>query len=195
MGILFCHHPWLGNKEEYFLISLAFVGDRPAFFFFTTAPVYYLYMTLQEQIKADFMTAFKARNTEVADTLRLLMSALQNRGIEKKGKGEAEMLTDEETLEIIRREAKRRKEAITLYTQGNRQDLVDREAKELKVLETYLPTLMSEEDIKKVIEKVVAEYGAVDAKDFGKVMSVAMKELKGKADATIVTRLLKEKIA
>lgn len=141
------------------------------------------------------MTAFKARNTEVADTLRLLMSALQNRGIEKKGKGEAEMLTDEETLEIIRREAKRRKEAITLYTQGNRQDLVDREAKELKVLETYLPTLMSEEDIKKVIEKVVAEYGAVDAKDFGKVMSVAMKELKGKADATIVTRLLKEKIA
>ena len=107
-------------------------------------------MTLQEQIKADFIIAFKARNTEVASTLRLLTSSLQNRGIEKKGKGESEALTDEETLEIIRREAKRRKEAITLYTQGNRQDLVDQEAKELKVLETYLPTLMSEEEIKKL---------------------------------------------
>lgn len=152
-------------------------------------------MTLQEQIKADFITAFKARNAEVADTLRLLTSSLQNRGIEKKGKGEAEALTDEEVLEIIRREAKRRKEAITLYTTGNRADLAEQESKELKVLETYLPTLMSEEDIKKVVEKVLADYGAVDAKDFGKVMSVAMKELKGKADAALVTKILKEKIS
>ena len=152
-------------------------------------------MTLQEQIKADFMAAFKARNTEVADTLRLLSSALHNRGIEKKGKGEAEALTDEETLEIIRREAKRRKESITIYTQGNRADLAEQEAKELKVLEAYLPTLMGEEEVRKIVEKVLADYGAVDAKDFGKVMGVAMKELKGKADAAMVTKILKEKIS
>ncbi|MCX6788950.1 MAG: GatB/YqeY domain-containing protein [Candidatus Jorgensenbacteria bacterium] len=152
-------------------------------------------MTLQEKIRADFMTAFKARNTDVVETLRLLSSDLHNRGIEKKGKGGDEALTDEETLEIIRREAKRRKEAIVLYTQGNRADLVAQEEKELKVLETYLPTLMGEDEIRVVVEKVVADYGAIDAKDFGKVMGVAMKELKGKADAALVTKILKEKIS
>ncbi|MEI6479825.1 MAG: GatB/YqeY domain-containing protein [bacterium] len=152
-------------------------------------------MTLQEKIRADFMTAFKARNTDVVETLRLLSSDLHNRGIEKKGKGEDEALTDEETLEIIRREAKRRKEAMVLYTQGNRADLVAQEEKELKVLETYLPTLMGEDEIRVVVEKVVADYGAIDAKDFGKVMGVAMKELKGKADAALVTKILKEKIS
>lgn len=141
------------------------------------------------------MTAFKARNTDVVETLRLLSSDLHNRGIEKKGKGEDEALTDEETLEIIRREAKRRKEAMVLYTQGNRADLVAQEEKELKVLETYLPTLMGEDEIRVVVEKVVADYGAIDAKDFGKVMGVAMKELKGKADAALVTKILKEKIS
>ena len=151
-------------------------------------------MTLQEKIKADFMEAYKARNTEVSDTLRLLSSALQNRAIEKKGKGESEVLTDEDVLEIIRREVKRRKDAALLYTQGARADLAAQEEKELKVLEVYLPTLMSEEEVVKSIDAILASMGPVDAKEFGKIMGVVMKELKGKADATLVTKILKEKI-
>lgn len=151
-------------------------------------------MTLHEKIKADFMEAYKARNTEVSDTLRLLSSALQNRAIEKKGKGESDVLTDEDVLEIIRREVKRRRDAAVLYTQGNRADLAAQEEKELKVLEVYLPTLMSEEEVVKSIDTILAGMGPVDAKEFGKIMGTVMKELKGKADAALVTKVLKGKI-
>lgn len=140
------------------------------------------------------MEAYKARNTEVSDTLRLLSSALQNRAIEKKGKGESDVLTDEDVLEIIRREVKRRRDAAVLYTQGNRADLAAQEEKELKVLEVYLPTLMSEEEVVKSIDTILASMGPVDAKEFGKIMGIVMKELKGKADAALVTKVLKGKI-
>lgn len=140
------------------------------------------------------MEAYKARNTEVSDTLRLLSSALQNRAIEKKGKGELDVLTDEDVLEIIRREVKRRRDAAVLYTQGNRADLAAQEEKELKVLEVYLPTLMSEEEVVKSIDTILASMGPVDAKEFGKIMGIVMKELKGKADAALVTKVLKGKI-
>ncbi len=140
------------------------------------------------------MEAYKARNTEVSDTLRLLSSALQNRAIEKKGKGESEVLTDEDVLEIIRREVKRRKDAALLYMQGARPDLAAQEEKELKVLGAYLPALMSEEEVIKSIDAILADMGPVDTKEFGKIMGVVMKELKGKADATLVTKILKEKM-
>ena len=140
------------------------------------------------------MEAYKARNTEVSDTLRLLSSALQNRAIEKKGKGESDILTDDDVLEIIRREVKRRKDAVVLYTQGNRADLAAQEEKELKVLEVYLPTLMSEDEVVRSVDAILAGMGPVDAKEFGKIMGVVMKELKVKADAALVTKVLKEKI-
>ena len=140
------------------------------------------------------MEAYKARNTEVSDTLRLLSSALQNRSIEKKGKGESDVLTDDDVLEIIRREVKRRKDAAALYTQGGRADLAAQEEKELNVLEVYLPTLMSEDEVVKSIDTILAGMGPVDAKEFGKIMGMVMKELKGKADAALVTKVLKEKI-
>ncbi|MFA6407377.1 MAG: GatB/YqeY domain-containing protein [Candidatus Paceibacterota bacterium] len=149
-------------------------------------------MSLEEKLKSDFEAAFKSRNSIVADTLRLLVSALHNRAIEKRGKGENEKLSDEETLEIARREVKKRKEAITLYTQGKREDLAAKELAELKVLEVYLPAQMSDEDIKKEVQRLVSAAGEVSPKDFGKVMGTVMKELKGKADAAVVTRILKE---
>ena len=151
-------------------------------------------MTLEAKIKADFISAYKAKNTDVSDTLRLLQSALQNRAIEKKGKGDAAPLTDEEVLDIIRRETKKRKEAITLYTQGGRADLAAQEEKELKVLEVYLPAQMSEENIAKEIDALLKEIGPVDPKDFGKTTGLAMRRMKGKADATLVQKVLKAKL-
>ncbi|MFA6365045.1 MAG: GatB/YqeY domain-containing protein [Candidatus Paceibacterota bacterium] len=149
-------------------------------------------MSLEEKLKSDFEVAFKSRNVIVADTLRLLVSALHNRAIEKRGKGEGEKLSDEETLEITRREVKKRKEAIALYTQGKREDLAEKERAECNVLEIYLPAQMDEDTIKKEVQKIVSAAGEVNAKDFGKVMGIVMKELKGKADAAVVTRILKE---
>ena len=151
-------------------------------------------MTLEAKVKADFIAAFKARNAEVADTLRLLQSALHNRIIEKKGKGDTAPLTDDEVLDIIRRETKKRKEAASLYTQGGRADLAGKEEKELKVLEVYLPAQMSEEAIAKEIEALLKEVGPVDPKDFGKTTGLAMKRMKGKADAALVQKVIKEKL-
>lgn len=156
--------------------------------------VYYIHMTLEAKIKSDFITAFKARNAEVADTLRMLQSALHNRIIEKKGKGEEATLSDEEVLEIIRRESKKRKEAANLFTEGGRADLAEKELKELKILEVYLPAQMSEEDIRKEVAAVIASMGPVDPKDFGKVMGAVMKQLKGKADAGLANKILKEQL-
>ncbi len=151
-------------------------------------------MTLEERIKSDLDAAFKARNTMTTDTLRLLTAALHNRSIEKRGKGGEEKLTEEEALEILRREAKKRKEAAMLYIQGNRQDLAEKENAELSVLSIYLPVQMGEEEIKKEIMKVLASAEVAGAKEFGKVMGLVMKELKGKADAGVVTRILKESL-
>lgn len=173
------------------------ISPRGDFFVARISRTFYTHciMTLQEKIKADFMEAYKARNTDVSDTLRLLSSALHNRSIEKKGKGEPEMLTDEETLEIIRREVKRRKEAATIYRDGNRVDLAEQEEKELRVLEVYLPQLMSEEEVTSSVKAILAEMGPTDPKDFGKIMGAVMKELKGKADAAVVTKVLKSQIS
>lgn len=152
-------------------------------------------MTLEERIKSDLDAAFKARNTTTTDTLRLLTAALHNRSIEKRGKGGEEKLTEEEALEVLRREAKKRKEAAMLYVQGNRQDLAEKENAELSVLSIYLPAQMGEDEIKKEIMNVLASAGVAGTKEFGKVMGLVMKELKGKADAGVVTRILKESLS
>jgi uncharacterized protein YqeY len=119
---------------------------------------------------------------------------LHNRIIEKKGKGEEATLSDEEVLDLIRREAKKRKEAANLFTEGNRADLAEKELKELKILEVYLPAQMSEEDVRKEIVAIIKSMGPVDPKDFGKVMGAVMKQLKGKADAGLANKILKEQL-
>lgn len=149
-------------------------------------------MTLEEKIKVDFIAAFKARNTEIAATLRLLQSALHNRVIEKKGKGEESSLSDEEVLDIIRRETKKRKEAAALYRAGNRVDLAEKEEQELGVLQVYLPAQMSEEEVRTALTALFSESGPIDPKDLGKTMGIAMKHLKGKADAAVVGKVVKE---
>ncbi len=140
------------------------------------------------------MTAYKARNAEVAGALRLLQAALGNAAIEKRGKGDASPLTDEEVLNVVRRETKKRKEAITLYTDGGRADLAEKETKELKVLEVYLPAQMGEEAIRAEVKTLLKEVGPVDPKDFGKTTGLAMKRLKGRADAALVQKVLKEEL-
>lgn len=149
-------------------------------------------MTLEAKIRADFITAYKAKHTDVSDTLRLLQSAMQNRAIEKKGKGDAAPFTDEEVLDIIRRETKKRKEAITIFMQGGRADLAEKEEKELKVLEVYLPAQMSEDAVRVEVQALLKEVGPVDPKDFGKTTGLAMKRMNGRADAALVQKVLKE---
>lgn len=144
---------------------------------------------LKEQIKNDTINAMKEKNEEVVATLRMLGAAMKNREIELKKREEG--LTDEEVLEVVSKEAKKRKDAIEAYQKGGRQDLVDKETNELKILETYLPAQLSDEEIEKEVKKAIEELGATSLQDFGKVMSTAMPHLKGKADGAKVSEIVK----
>ena len=149
---------------------------------------------LIDKLHSELTAALKEKRAFEVGVLRLLTAAAHNRAIEKRGQGKGDQLTDEEVLEVLKKEAKKRKESIQLFTQGNRRDLAENEAKELALIERYLPAELSEKEVRAHVEKVFAS-GAVSAEQgFGVVMKEVMKELKGKADAGLVSKVVKEKI-
>lgn len=147
--------------------------------------------SLITRITGEFKTAMKEKGVKL-DTLRLLRAALHNREIEKRAKGELMDLADADVLEVVTREIKKRREAMEMFAKGGRADSAAQEKAELGILEAYLPPQMNEGEIKETIKEAIATTGAASAKDFGKVMAEAMKTLKGKADASLVSRLIKE---
>jgi hypothetical protein len=138
-------------------------------------------MSLLETLRKDMFSATKDGNTTKADILKMAIAAIKNAEIEK---GEA--LDDIEIEKVLRKEVKKVEDSIVQFTAAKRQDLVDRETEQLAALKEYLPELMSEEEIKKVVEVKIAEVGAEGMRDFGKVIGAVMKELSGKADGSIV---------
>ncbi len=151
-------------------------------------------MSLHLKLTDDLRTALKAGQEFELGVLRMLSAALHNREIEKKGKGLETDLSDEEVIEILTREAKKRKEAAELFVKGNRNDLAEKETKELEFIKKYLSAQLSQEEIDKIVKAAIEKTGATNVKDFGKVMAEAMKELKGKADASIVSEIVKNKL-
>lgn len=147
--------------------------------------------TLAARIQKDFVAAMKEGGVRL-ETVRLLRAALQNRALEKRAKIGAAELTEDETQEVVMKEIKKRREAIELYTTGGRPELAAKEKGELEVLEVYLPPQMSEEEVRASVAAIVAKLNVTDPKEFGKVMGVIMKELKGKADSAVITRCVKE---
>lgn len=150
---------------------------------------------LLERINKDYIEAKKNHDTLRESVLNLLKSNIKYKEIEAKGKGKT--LEDNDIIDLIKQEIKKRKESIELYKQGGRQELVEKESLELKILQEYLPEQLSEEEIKAILVKIIENIGAVNMKDFGKVMKEAMKDLKGKADGETIRKiaegLLKEK--
>ncbi len=146
-------------------------------------------MNLLEKIESDLKKAMKASDTIRAETLKMLKSDL---AYEKAKTGKE--LTDEQMLEVVNRSAKRRRDSIKEFQKGNRQDLVDNETKELSIVEEYLPKQMSEAEIDKHITDKIAALGSVSPKDIGRIMGEIMKELKGKADGSVVKSILSKKI-
>ena len=150
---------------------------------------------LKQTIKEDLNEAVKKGDEVSRSTLRMLLAAILNREKEKKYKEKLEgnpELTDEEMIEVISSEVKKRKEAITEYERGGRKDLVDKEKAELAVLRKYLPEQLSEEEIRKLIEEAIDEVGAKEIKDIGRVMAEIMPKVKGKAEGSQVSRIVKE---
>jgi len=140
---------------------------------------------LLDQIQSELATAQKARDQIRVDTLRFLLGNAFNYQIDK---GKDYVLTDNDILNVISKQVKTHKESIEMFNQAKRQDLVDRETAELKILQAYLPAQMSEEEVKiKIAEIKKTNPGA----DFPTLMKLAMAKLRGKADGAFVAQCLK----
>lgn len=146
---------------------------------------------LRDQITSDLKTAMKGADPKTVGVLRLLISAFNNKSIDKKGKGQSEELTDEDVLQVLMTEAKKRKESIEVFGKAGRNDLADKEKEELGIIQKYLPKQMSREEVEKVVTEIVAK---LPNKEIGPAMKAVMAELRGKADSALVSQLVKEKI-
>lgn len=164
---------------------------------------------LLEKIQLDINNALKAGDSFTVEVLRGVSAALKNKQIEKrfifvKAAGgdkselelqEASLLTDEEVIEVLQREVKKRREAAELYLKGGRSDLADKEQKEMAVIQKYLPEQMSHKEVERVVEEVLATLRVAKGDmSFGSVMKTAMAKLKGRVDGGVVAEIIKEKM-
>jgi len=146
-------------------------------------------MGLREQIDGDIKDAMKSGAKDKVSALRMLSAALKNKQIEKRAP-----LTDGEVADTVRSLIKQRKDSIEQFGKGGRQDLVDKEAAEVVVLEVYLPQQMAREEIEKIVREVIGQTGAHGAKDMGKVMKALVPVLGGRADNKLVSELVKSSL-
>jgi uncharacterized protein len=148
-------------------------------------------MSLSKQIVADLTTAMKAQDAARTSTLRMVKASMMNRQIEKGSE-----LDDDEVQKLLRSLVKQRRDSIEQYEKAGRQELVDKEQAEIDVIETYLPTAASQEEIEQAVAAVIAETGASSIKDMGKVMKAAQAALAGKnADGRIISEVVKARLA
>jgi uncharacterized protein YqeY len=148
-------------------------------------------MSLKATLAEDLKTAMKAGDELRREAVRGIRAAM----IEAERKGTLHELTPEEELSILQTAVKRRKESIEQFVAAGRQELAAREEAEMKIIAAYLPAQLGEAEVREIIQRAVAATGATGEKDFGRVMGVAMKDLKGKADGALVQRVVKELLA
>ena len=146
-------------------------------------------MSLKERIEADLKEAIRGGDEARKRALRTLITAISRAAREGDTFRE---LSDDEILQVIAKEAKKREEAIEMYAQGGREDLVAAEKAELEVLRQYLPRQLTREEIEARAREVIAEVGANSPRDMGKVMKVLMAEMRGRADGRVVSEIVRE---
>ncbi len=144
-------------------------------------------MSLKEQLRLDTADAMRSGDNEKRDTLRFLLAAIKQVEIDQKKE-----LSDEEVLAVLNKQAKQRRESIADYEAAGREDLVHEEQAQLVLIEAYLPTQMTREEIVEVATNVIVEVGAQGPQDTGKVMGRLMPQVKGKADGRMVNEVVRE---
>ena len=144
-------------------------------------------MKLFEKIQSDMYQAMKSKDTVKSKTLRVVFAKLKDKKIEKR-----DDLSEVEELKVLQTLAKQRKESITMFRNGGRDDLVELESKELKIIEQYLPKMMTDEEIKKIVKNSIEETEAQSLADVGKVMPIIMKKGADKIDGKKAQLFLRE---
>ncbi|VAX37276.1 Transamidase GatB domain protein [hydrothermal vent metagenome] len=143
---------------------------------------------LEDQITKDYIIAMKAKDSLKSSTLNFLRAQLKNVKIDKK----LEVVDDMEAIAVIKKQVKQRQDSIEQFTQGGRQDLVDKETVELEILKVYLPEELPEEEVNALVMESIKEVGAASMKDMGKVMKVIGLKVEGCADNRKVSALVKK---
>jgi uncharacterized protein YqeY len=146
---------------------------------------------LEEKILNDYKEAMKSKDTLRSSVLSFLRAEMINAAMAKK----KAKLDDSEVIPVLKKQIKQRQDSIEQFTKGGRQDLADKEAKELEILKAYLPPEMPAEEIKKIIEEAVVSTGAQGPKDMGKVMKEVAAKVAGLADGKLVSDLVKERLS
>lgn len=147
-------------------------------------------MSLQERLTDDMKQAMRAKQKDRLTTIRMVKASLQNEAI-KLGRQD---LTEEEELTVLNREMKQRRDSLREFESAGREDLASKVAKEIVVLEAYMPEQLSEDEVTAIVQAAIAQTNAAAPSDMGKVMGVVMPQVKGKADGGLVNRIVKQQL-
>lgn len=145
---------------------------------------------IKEKILEDMKKAMRSQEKERLATIRLIMAAMKQREVD-----ERITLNDEQVLAILNKMIKQRRDSISQFEAGNRPDLVQKEAEEIRVIQTYLPAQLTEAEIEQAVASAIKESGAASAKDMGKVMGLLKTKLQGQADMTVVSAKVKKHLS
>lgn len=148
-------------------------------------------MSLKDKINDDLKAAMKSQDAVRTETLRSIRAEI----IKMDKSGMQREMNEEEEIQLLMRQVKMRKESIEMFEKGNRADLVDKEKKQMDIINEYLPKPLTRNEAEEIIINIIKELGEVTEKDFGKVMSASMKSLKGKIDGKIIQEIVKSKLA
>ncbi len=141
-------------------------------------------------LKEDIKTAMRARETEKLTTLRMLHSSIKNQGIELQRE-----LTDEDVTKVLAKEVKKRRQSAEAFDEGDRPEMAAKERREIEWIQKYLPEPLTDEDVAKIVDEVIADTGAESRRDMGKVMGAVVPKIKGRYDASKVKDIVLDKLA
>ena len=145
---------------------------------------------MRNKILEDLVSAMKSQDKETLAVLRMVKGAMQLEEINVKHE-----LNDDEMITVLSRQIKTRKESIEEFKKGNRQDLVEKTQSEIDILSKYMPAQLSEEEVEKIIDDAFSKVNPQGPSDMGKIMGIVSPLLKGKADMSLVSKIIKEKLA
>ena len=149
-------------------------------------------MTLREKINSQFNTSLKSKNKTSVSTFRLILAAIKERDIANRSGGKKEEIKDPEIIKVLRKMRKQRQESADLYKKGGRQELFEVEEAEIRIIDTFLPKQLSEEETKKICKEIIETVGASSIKDIGKIMEQLKQKYHDSVDFSKVNTIVKD---
>tara|TARA_B110001454_G_scaffold107018_1_gene100767 strand:+ start:60 stop:521 length:462 start_codon:yes stop_codon:yes gene_type:complete len=149
-------------------------------------------MSLREKINEQLNAALKDKNKTLISTFRLVLSAIKDKDIANRTNEKKEVISDAEIIKVLRKMKKQRQDSAALYKKGGRQDLLDIEIEEIKIIDSFLPQQISDEETKKICKDIIESFGASSIKDMGKIMGALKKKYSDEIDFSKVSIILKD---